>query len=1015
MRALFAALIALAVAAPAAATDFVVTKTADTADGTCNADCSLREAIIAANNNPGPDRVILGTGLTYTLTLGPADAPTALVPASGDLDITDSLTIVGNSSVINGNNLDRVFDISGPISVTFEYVTITGGAAKGFLSFGGGIQIRNASVTLIGTSVVSNQAALESDSRDAGGGIAVIGSFDPANGGMTIASLTAYSSVINNNLAGYGAGILCVLCSLSLNDTLLNINVADHDGAGIDVLGDRSTTSGISSLLVSNLAYGRGGGIAAPFGASTNTWTRSSFAANQAVTGPAIFNSAASVSALNNWWGCNYGPGATGAGCVSAANGVAGVAAASTTPYIVAKASAAPAQFLAGSVSTITVDTTFNSSNVDISPGGTLSGRAGALFQTSFGTLSSSGFVNFSGGKGTNSLTTAAAGDPVVTATVDYQQLTVPLVSTLPSGFDFDGDHTGDLAVYNHATGAWSIAKSSSGYASSLTITDGGPGSLPVSADFDGDGRKDVAVYKFATGTWTVLTSSSNFTTMTTQSWGGPGYLPVAADFDGDGKADFGVYQPATGAWSILLSGANFTTVLSKTWGGPGYLPIAGDFDGDGHADIGVYRKTTGQWSILKSRSGYTSVLSLSWGGPGYVPAPADYDGDGKIDAGVYALGTGTFYVLTSSSGFTSTLSGAVGGPSSTPVPGDFDGDGKADFAVYQQSTGGWTILKSTTGYSTSMSFTFGGSQQMAVVPTLPYNYWSDTSRNGDLDGDTRSDIVTYNTTTGAWVFAQSGTAYVGTTTKSWGGTGYTPVPGDYDGDGRADIAVYFASTGVWSILKSSTNFTTTMSVSLGGTGWQPVEADFDGDGRTDVAVYQSSTGLWAVLTSSSGFTSGFNKSWGGAGYEPIPVDFDGDGKADLGTYVQSTGMWYALTSSSGFTASVSRSWGGTGYLAAAADYDGDGRADYGVFEVSTGTYYVLLSSSGFTTSLTQSFGGAGFTPVLGDYDGDGHADPAIYDPSTSTWTIRTSSSGYVSTITRVLGGAGTIPLPAFY
>src|SRR5262252_9249222 len=42
----------------AQATNFVVTKTADTNDGSCNADCSLREAIIAANSNgPGADTI----------------------------------------------------------------------------------------------------------------------------------------------------------------------------------------------------------------------------------------------------------------------------------------------------------------------------------------------------------------------------------------------------------------------------------------------------------------------------------------------------------------------------------------------------------------------------------------------------------------------------------------------------------------------------------------------------------------------------------------------------------------------------------------------------------------------------------------------------------------------------------------------------------------------------------------------------------------------------------------------
>src|SRR5512141_2581210 len=51
------------------AQSFSVTKTADTNDGTCDADCSLREAVVAANNNAGPNTINIPAG-TYTLTLG---------------------------------------------------------------------------------------------------------------------------------------------------------------------------------------------------------------------------------------------------------------------------------------------------------------------------------------------------------------------------------------------------------------------------------------------------------------------------------------------------------------------------------------------------------------------------------------------------------------------------------------------------------------------------------------------------------------------------------------------------------------------------------------------------------------------------------------------------------------------------------------------------------------------------------------------------------------------------------
>jgi CSLREA domain-containing protein len=55
-------LMALSTAATAAT--FTVTKTADTNDGACNADCSLREAIVAANALPGADIVVLPAGTT---------------------------------------------------------------------------------------------------------------------------------------------------------------------------------------------------------------------------------------------------------------------------------------------------------------------------------------------------------------------------------------------------------------------------------------------------------------------------------------------------------------------------------------------------------------------------------------------------------------------------------------------------------------------------------------------------------------------------------------------------------------------------------------------------------------------------------------------------------------------------------------------------------------------------------------------------------------------------------------
>src|SRR6186713_2210958 len=76
VRALFAAstMLLLMVCAASAAT-FTVTKTADTNDNVCDADCSLREAIVAANASTVADIInfdptVFGNPQTITLVSG---------------------------------------------------------------------------------------------------------------------------------------------------------------------------------------------------------------------------------------------------------------------------------------------------------------------------------------------------------------------------------------------------------------------------------------------------------------------------------------------------------------------------------------------------------------------------------------------------------------------------------------------------------------------------------------------------------------------------------------------------------------------------------------------------------------------------------------------------------------------------------------------------------------------------------------------------------------------------------
>ena len=180
-----------AVAAPAA--NLTVTKFTDSADGACDGDCSLREAIIAASENDQPNTIVLGSG-AYVLSL-----TTGVYPERGDLDVMSShaLTITGNgpqNTFIDANGIDRVFYIHDESpTVVISGVTMYGGVTSGA---GGGIYHRGGDLTLINVAVVSNTITAYA----AGGGIA-------STGPDAVITLDEDCLVAGNEAFYYGGGL----------------------------------------------------------------------------------------------------------------------------------------------------------------------------------------------------------------------------------------------------------------------------------------------------------------------------------------------------------------------------------------------------------------------------------------------------------------------------------------------------------------------------------------------------------------------------------------------------------------------------------------------------------------------------------------------------------------------------------------------------------------------------------------------------------------------------------------
>jgi CSLREA domain-containing protein len=154
-----------------AASAYAATITINTAvdDTTGNGNCTLREAVIAANTNAnvdgcigagayGADTINLPAG-TYTFAVGGQDEiPFSPSAASGDLDVSESLTIQGAgaaTTVIDGNDLDKIFQIHSG-TVTINDVTVRNGTNAAGLN-GGGIDVCGGTLHLNGSIVESNQ------------------------------------------------------------------------------------------------------------------------------------------------------------------------------------------------------------------------------------------------------------------------------------------------------------------------------------------------------------------------------------------------------------------------------------------------------------------------------------------------------------------------------------------------------------------------------------------------------------------------------------------------------------------------------------------------------------------------------------------------------------------------------------------------------------------------------------------------------------------------------------------
>jgi CSLREA domain-containing protein len=268
-----------------------ITVTAVTDDLTNNGNCTLREAIQAANTNLAVDACAAGDGGLDTIQLAASTYTLSIAGgnengnATGDLDVLigGPMAIVGaGGTVIDGAGLDRVLDVNASGNLTLSALTIRNGLATAV--DGGGI--RNLGTLTLSGVVVENNTATDPGT---GGGVAsqgtlvisggsILGNTAFEGGGVQVGVGTATLSnllVAGNTGNNLGGGLHNAGGTLSLTNVTVRGNNSGGDGGGLQA---DSTTTLTNVTISENTASGLGSGVRA----TTAINVRNSILANNA-------------------------------------------------------------------------------------------------------------------------------------------------------------------------------------------------------------------------------------------------------------------------------------------------------------------------------------------------------------------------------------------------------------------------------------------------------------------------------------------------------------------------------------------------------------------------------------------------------------------------------------------------------------------------------------------------------------------------------------------------------------
>ena len=515
----------------------IVTKIADTDDGVCNTDCSLREAISAASN---------GGSIGFSDSL--FSSPQTITLTNGQLGIFKSLTITGtgaNLLTITPVAGSRVFDVAAGNSFNISGMKLSGANAPAL--FGGAI-INNGTMSITNSTISNNSA-------DLGGGVR-----NQSGGTMSITN-----STISNNSANVGGGIYNDSGTMTILNSDINNNSA-KDGGGINnnngtLTVTNSTISYNSAVDDAPSSQALGGGINTSFGTlNVNNTTISN---NLAFSGGGIrifSNGSISDSTISNNSATAFGGGLFYFdGTMIVSNSIiANNTATFEGPDIQNTLNSNGYNLIGNTANTVIEgNETGNQYNIDpmLAPLGNYGGttKTHALLQGS--PAIDAGNRSGAGDQRGNFLFDFPGVENVTDGSdIGAFERQPNDFSGTSTRFDLDGDNKTDIGIFRPAPGEWWYLRSSDG--GNRAFQFGQSTDMNVTADYTGDGKSDIAFFRPSTGSWFILRSEDG--SFYSFPFGLSTDIPAPADYDSDAQTRRRRHADLEGAAEVFVEFGGF-------------------------------------------------------------------------------------------------------------------------------------------------------------------------------------------------------------------------------------------------------------------------------------------------------------------------------------------------------------------------------------------------------------------------------------------------------------------------